>query len=237
MKTLYIIKLGTTFYRVKTQLGDFDQWTRTALGPTCLPVCIVDAENRAQLPAVDKCAGVVLTGSHSMVTDDLEWSLAVENWIPGVLDAGVPLLGICYGHQLLARAAGGQAGFHPGGGEIGMVSISLLPGSAGDRLFSSLPERFPAHANHRQSVLHLPQGAVHLAASADEVHHAFRISGCAWGIQFHPEFTAQIMAAYIREQEDELAAEGRDVKKLLGSVHETPEALKTVRNFCRVAET
>ncbi len=236
MKTLYIIKLGSTFDSVKARFGDFEHWIERALGPTDNGIGIVDAKNGAPLPAAEECAGVVLTGSHAMVTDDLSWSLAVENWIPDIVDAGVPFMGICYGHQLLARAWGGQVGFHPRDREIGTVDIRLLSGSIRDKLFGLLPGRFQAHATHCQSVLQLPPGATHLAASADEVHHAFRIGDCAWGIQFHPEFTADIMAAYIREQAKDLRTFGRDVDKLLGAVAETPAALQTIRNFCLMVE-
>jgi len=234
MKTLFIIKLGTAFECIKKSFGDFDQWTKTALGSTDMDVGVVDTESGASLPQAKDCAGVILTGSHSMVTDNLPWSIEVENWIPEILKARIPFLGICYGHQVLAKAAGGQVGFHPKGREIGTVKIYLLSAHAKDKLFGELPKQFAAHTVHSQSVLRLPPEAIHLATSADEVHHAFRIGDCAWGIQFHPEFTEEIMEAYIRTQAKELLAEGRDVEKLLLMIDETPAALKIARNFCRM---
>jgi GMP synthase (glutamine-hydrolysing) len=153
------------------------------------------------------------------------------------LEASVPFFGICYGHQLLARAVGGQVGFHPGGKEIGTVAIHLLPDCSDDALFRSLPQGFFAHAAHSQTVLHLPPNAIRLAANTFEANHAFRLGDWAWGVQFHPEYNADIMGSYIREQADELASAGLNVRELLLAVAETPVAARTIRNFGRVVES
>ena len=231
MKRLYIIKAGTTFPATEQQFGDFDRWTETALERVDVETAIVDAEHSASLPTAEECAGVVITGSHSMVTDNLPWSVKLEGWIRSLLDSHTPVFGICYGHQLLARAAGGQVGYHPRGKEIGTVRISLLPDCATDPVFQSLPPSFLVHVTHLQTVLSLPEGATRLAANAYEPNHAFRVGECAWGVQFHPEYSADIMRSYIQEQKDELDAAGIDVLKILDTVGETPFAAQTLRNF------
>ncbi|MCW8820732.1 MAG: hypothetical protein OQK45_00780, partial [Sulfurovum sp.] len=71
MKKLYIIKAGTTFASTAEQFGDFDQWTITAMGEVSVELATVDVEHGASLPLAEECSGVVITGSHSMVTDDL----------------------------------------------------------------------------------------------------------------------------------------------------------------------
>ena len=121
MKKLFIIKAGTTFHNTAKQYGDFDQWTLSWLGPIDMEICILDAEHGASLPLATECAGVIVTGSHSMVTDNLPWSKKIEAWIPSLLESQIPFFGICYGHQLLARSLGGEVGDHPGGKEIGTV--------------------------------------------------------------------------------------------------------------------
>jgi GMP synthase (glutamine-hydrolysing) len=236
MKRLYIIKVGTTFSSIAEQFGDFDVWTSAGLGSPAADICVVDGEHGARLPVAEECAGVVMTGSHAMVTDDLPWSIKLEKWMPSLLDADVPFLGICYGHQLLARAAGGQVGYHPGGKEIGTVAVDLLPGCADDDLFRLLPKRFLAHATHSQTVLRLPPNAIRLAANNFEPNHAFRLGDRAWGVQFHPEYNTDIMRSYIVEQTDELGAAGVDVHKRLGAVAETPSAARMLRSFGRIVE-
>jgi len=234
MKRLHIIKAGTTYASIAGHYGDFDAWTAAGLGPLGTEACVIDAGHGAALPPAEDCAGVVITGSHAMVTDDLPWSIGVERWIPSLIGAGVPVLGICYGHQLLARAMGGRVGYHPLGEEIGTVEIRLLEGSAGDPLFRLFPPFFFAHAAHSQTVLSLPPNATPLAANAHDPHHAYRIGDCAWGLQFHPEYDESIMRLYIMAQSGELVKEGRNVPKLLAGVSKTPVAAKTLTNFAGI---
>jgi GMP synthase (glutamine-hydrolysing) len=172
----------------------------------------------------------------TMVTDNLPWSIRVEKWIQCLLISQIPLLGICYGHQLLARTAGGQVGFHPIGEEIGTVSIHLLPECADDLLFCDLPRSFWAHVAHSQTVLSLPPDALCLASSNHDPNQAFRLGCCAWGVQFHPEYTTKIMRSYIEEQADELCLAGLNVTELYDTVTETPFASQTLRNFAQIVE-
>jgi GMP synthase (glutamine-hydrolysing) len=234
MKQLYVVKAGTTFPKTMKQFGDFDKWTEEAFGPMDIEISVIDAEHGEALPPADQCAGIVITGSHSMVTDNLDWSLKLEEWIRSLLEANTPIFGICYGHQLLARSTGGLVDFHPQGKEIGSVKVNLTSDSASDPLFKSLPPSFFVHATHAQSVLELPQGAVRLAANPFESNHAFRLGECAWGVQFHPEYSPEIMRSYIEEQAEGLKSSGRDVAKLLSAVTETPIATEIYRNFGRL---
>ena len=211
-------------------------WTLDVFGATGIDICVLDAEHGAVLPPPADCAGVVVTGSHSMVTDELPWSMRLEKWILLLLGANVPFLGICYGHQLLARAAGGEVDFHPLGLEIGTVYVDLLPGCENDPIFRMLPQRFAVHATHSQTVVRLPRNGIRLAANAHEPNHAFRIGDSAWGIQFHPEYSPDIMRAYIAEYSDEIFRAGLDVRKLLDTVTETPFAARVLDNFVRIVE-
>ena len=236
MRKLYIIKTGTTFPDTLKRLGDFDAWTRATLGKTAAEIRILDVERGAPLPAAADCAGVVITGAHAMVTDNLPWSIALEKWIPSLLAAGIPLFGICYGHQLLARAAGGEVGFHPQGKEVGTVAINRLDPALEDSLFQALPDSFPAHVTHAQTVLALPPGATRLAANRHEPNHAFRLGERAWGVQFHPEYSTEIMRAYIREQASELADVGLKIEALLQAVSPTPAAEDLLGRFARIVD-
>ena len=235
MKKLLIIKAGSTFTETARKYGDFEDMTRRGSGLKQELVEVVDAVRSGQLPAPDNCCGAIITGAHCMVTDNLHWSLALEAWIRSIVAAAVPLLGICYGHQLLGRAMGGQVGYHPRGKEVGTFDIRLLPEAREDSLFSTLPAQFPVHATHSQSVLVLPPGAVHLAENDFEPHHAFRIGSCAWGVQFHPEYDSRIMRDYILAQADSLVDAGRDTDSLLHAVRETPAANSIVQTFASLA--
>ena len=131
-----------------------------------------------------------------MVTDHREWSERGAAWLKSVVSCCIPTLGVCYGHQLLAYALGGRVDYNPRGPEMGTTEISLLEPAFTDALLGGFPSTFKAHVCHAQSVLRLPPGAVRLAASTRDRNRAFRVDDCAWGVQFHPEFDADIMRAY-----------------------------------------
>lgn len=231
MKNLAIIKAGTTYFSTLQAFGDFEDWVRESLEPSVLPVTVVDAVSGNVLPDPDACCGVIVTGSHAMVTDNHPWSVAIEAWIPMLVKRNVPFLGICYGHQLLGRSLGGVVGYNPRGREIGTVAVSLTSEACADPLFREISGSFPAHTIHEQSVLELPSGSVRLACNGHDSHHAFRVGRCAWGVQFHPEYTTRVMRAYIE------AAEGLDkggepgTAVLLSRVRETPEANRLLKDF------
>jgi GMP synthase (glutamine-hydrolysing) len=235
MKKLFIIKAGSTFSQTARKYGDFEDMTRRGTGLQRELVSVVDATGAGQLPAADSCGGVIVTGAHCMVTDNLPWSLAIEAWLQKLVAAEVPLLGICYGHQLLGRAMGGRVDYHPQGKEVGTFEVRLRPAYRDDPLFSGLPRQFPVHTTHSQSVLVLPPGAVLLAENEFEPHHAFRLGRCAWGVQFHPEYDSRIMRDYIIAQADSLAEAGQQPDSLLSAVRETPTAHSILRKFASLS--
>lgn len=230
-KGIYVIKAGETFEDLKASRGDFEDWIISGMGLDPGAVTVINAEGGEPLPAVHQVRGAVISGSHAMVTQDLAWSLALEAWTREMVSARIPLLGICYGHQILARALGGRVDFHPGGTEIGTRMIRCHGACGKDPLFTGLPEAFRVHLFHSQSVLGLPQGAVLLAGGDFDPHQAFRAGSCAWGVQFHPEADAGITRGYIRNLEAELTREGQDIGALKETLEETPEGSALLRRF------
>ena len=235
MKKLFIIKTGKTFPLIKEKFGDSDQWIKNSLGSkggsADIPISTIDVVNNASFPKIEQCAGIVISGSPSMVTDNEEWSLRIENWIPLLIKAKIPILCICYGHQLLAKALGGKVDYHPKGREIGTISIKLFSSCNNDPIFYGLPNSFLVHASHSQTVLNLPEKAICLAANSHDPNHAFRFKECAWGVQFHPEYNDEIMRASIHEQANDLREEKADISYLLSMVKKTPIAAKIPQRF------
>lgn len=235
-RPLAIIKVGDTFDALREQRGDFEHWMAAGLGDTRLPVVVLDPRRGDKLPPPTEISGAIVTGSHAMVSHREPWSEATGAWLAQLVGHGTPVLGVCFGHQLLADALGGEAGDHPGGLEIGTVEVELRPEAADDALMHDLPARFEAHVVHRQSALRLPEGAVRLAGNAFEPTQAFRVGESAWGLQFHPEFDAEIMRGYVDHLADTLRAEGSDPAALRERVAATAAAAQLLGRFARIAE-
>jgi GMP synthase (glutamine-hydrolysing) len=234
MGQLLVLKMGNTLPSLKARVGDFEDWIITGLGLPAAEVVVIDVPAGGALPSGNGHAGVVVTGSHSMVTERRDWSERAAEWLRENVRAGVPVLGICYGHQLLAHALGGEVGDNPNGREFGTVEVALEEDAREDELLGGLPRIVRVHVGHAQSVLELPPDAVRLAANAWDPNQAARFAPAAWGVQFHPEFDAEIVRSYVNHFEYLLRAEGQDTGRLRASVSDTPFGGTILRQFARL---
>jgi len=232
---LLIIQTGATLPGLLKRHGDFPEWFRRGLGLKAEHVEIARVDAQHPLPDARGFDAAVITGSGAMVTERLDWSERTADWLRAAARLDLPMLGVCYGHQLLAHAFGGQVDYNPRGREIGTVEIERLPAAADDPLLGSVPTSFRAHATHLQSVLRLPANAVALARSALDDCQAVRFAPAVWGLQFHPEFTAAHMRGYITAREEMVEAEGLDARALLASVEPARHARGLLRRFVKVA--
>ena len=225
-----ILKTGTTYPSIREAHGDFEDWFVRGLSSE-LDLTVVNVE-QGELPGdPGQWDGVVVTGSPAMVSDRADWSENTARWLAQVVDRRIPVLGVCYGHQLLAHALGGEVGYHPEGRETGTRTIELNAEAQADPLFNELPRSFKAQLTHKQSVLALPPGAVLLGRSDFEPHQAFRIGECAWGVQFHPEFSDAVMTDYLKVQSPDLLAENLDPQALLAETEPAPVAASLLQRF------
>ena len=141
---------------------------------------------------------------------------AEHPWIPGeadfiraALDERVPLLGVCLGSQLIARAAGAPVG-PAAAAEVGWHTVELTDEGVADAVVGVLPRRVEAFEWHYYT-FELPEGATLLATSA-VARQAYRIDDHAWGIQFHAEVTREMLGRWCVEGESELPRPVADVR-------------------------
>jgi len=99
-----------------------------------------------------------------------------------------------------------------------------------------LPKNVHFQATHTQSVVKLPPNAQLLASTSLDPNHAFVIGDCAWGIQFHPEFDADIVKRYIEIFEDHLRSKKLNPDELIESTFDTPFGGKFLQRFADVIE-
>jgi GMP synthase (glutamine-hydrolysing) len=231
--TLYILVTGVPTDLVRERRGDFVAIFRDAIGDAWTgPLQPIDAQAPLS-PLPRDAAGLIITGSSMHVPDREPWVLEGEQLLREVVAAGVPTLGVCFGHQMLGQALGGKCVRNPRGREIGTTSIERLPAADDDPLLAGLPPTFEANVTHLDTVSELPPGAVALARSAQDDHQAVRFGEACWGVQFHPEIDRDVMCGYLEARRTILETEGRDVASLLEGAHETPLARDVLRRFVR----
>ncbi len=231
MRPILILQTGNPPRDVKASHGGFEAMVQAqgGLQPADTAVVKVYAGEVPREPAAYSAA--IITGSPANVTDHDDWSVATADWVRGAVAADLPVLGICYGHQLMAEALGGKVDFHPAGRESGTQRVERTPAAAHDVLARALPDRFEAQFIHEQSVMTAPPGAVVLARNAHDAHQMLRFAPRAWGVQFHPEFSAAIMRTYVEVLDEMLSREGADVPALLAGVQDTDASTAVLRTF------
>ena len=234
LKQIALIKTGCTIEQIKPRHGDFEDWFAEGLGVSGL--LQIDVFNQQQLPGPENLAGIVITGSPVMVSARLDWSERTASWLYQAVQTGIPVLGVCYGHQLLANALGGRAGTNPAGRQIGTVKAQLIDNKENDSLLGHLPTTFAAQASHSEVVLELPPGAQRLATSPLDDNFSVRYAEKVWGVQFHPEFSAPVMSDYIRYRAPAMREEGLNPEQLLDHVTDTKEAKSILKKFSELIQ-
>jgi GMP synthase (glutamine-hydrolysing) len=144
--------------------------------------------------------GAVLVFGGAMHADQDEhhpWLREENLFLQRAVDLGLPVMGVCLGAQLLAKAAHSPV-YRLAQPEIGWHPIGLTEAAADDPVFSGLPDSFEAFQWHHYSY-DVPAGAVELARNA-ACTQAFRLGDRAWGIQFHAEVTQRVIESWLEEE-------------------------------------
>jgi GMP synthase-like glutamine amidotransferase len=146
--------------------------------------------------------GIAVFGGGMNVTDQerLPWLTGEIELLREALAAGTPLLGVCLGAQLITAAAGGEV-FRVDDPEIGWLEVERDPAGDADPVIGALPTRFTAYQWHSYAC-RLPAGAVQLASSP-VCPQAFVVGDSAWGVQFHPEVTPDVLAEWIGDYDSD----------------------------------
>ena len=218
-KRVLIVQPGSAPAPMRERFGDFPDWFARYLAPRVALAVVRPYEH--PLPAPSGFHGVLVTGSLASVTDPTAWMEETGAWLIETART-VPVLGVCFGHQLLGRALGGRVERNPRGREAGTIEIELTAAGERDPLFAGLPRRLLVQQTHEDHVAELPPGATLLAGNARTPVQAFAAGDRVRCVQFHPEFDGarSRFLAELRRARGEAAAWG-DVDP--ASIRETPE--------------
>jgi GMP synthase (glutamine-hydrolysing) len=231
---IVILVTGNTIPSLRTHRGgDYDRWIRETTGDAWPGDWLShDVRSLAPLPRSRDAAGFIITGSSSSVTERAPWMLRVEELVREIASADTPLFGICFGHQLIAQALGGDVQRNPLGREIGLMRVDRV---ADDPLFAGMPRAFDIHGTHVDAVVKLPPGAELLATTPRDPHAAFRVGRAVRAVQFHPEFDAHAMRGYLSTRADILRKEDIDPAASLAAVQGETRGREIMGNFARLA--
>jgi GMP synthase-like glutamine amidotransferase len=151
------------------------------------------------LPSVDDCDAIISLGGPMNVYETKKYPFLEkeEELFRKALKKRIPLLGICLGAQLLAKVCGAKV-TKAENREIGWYEIKFCEAAAGDPLFKSLGQGIPVFQWH-EDTFEIPKSATLLASTTTCENQAFRVADFAWGLQFHPEMTKEMIETWLND--------------------------------------
>jgi GMP synthase (glutamine-hydrolysing) len=216
MKKLLIVKTGSAIDLVRQKYGDFEDLIINGAGIEQDLVEVFDAKDETlTFPLPDQYAGIIITGSHDMMTFADDWMLDLKEWITTIPGTGIPTLGICFGHQAMAEAFGGKVDYRDWGPEVGYVKVKFEAETQKDKLFGFMHDKAMVYQYHSQSVVGFPEKAFLLGSNNIDFYQVMRYNDYMWSCQFHPEFTEDVLKEYIQHNALHLTSEGLDPYELL----------------------
>ena len=174
---------------VAEAVGDYTELYPEAFGRVGVELRIYEA-TRGELPSsLDECEGWITSGSRASSYEDEQWIHDLAELQRALAEARRPQVGICFGHQLLARALGGHVELASVGWGVGGRTFEI---SAPAPWMDPAPERFTILMSHRDQVTRLPEGAQLVAGAEYCPVGAYRIEDHVFCVQGHPEFVPEL---------------------------------------------
>lgn len=186
----------------------------------------------------DGYEAAIIGGSKFGVYDDIPNKNALKDFIKKAAKSGLPVLGICFGAQLVAESLGGKVITDFERNEFGTFEIQKTEQGIDDFLLEGLPKKFLAQCSHNDRIVLMPNGSVCLAKSARCPIQAFKIPGTKiYGIQFHPERSKEAFQDFLKYEIEQSAEKNSDpnalpLKQILKNL-KTAHADIILKNFLK----
>ena len=217
MKNISIITNGPGIEEVKSLYGQASDWVTKILNDYNINVNVVKGYEMDDLDP-EKDSAWIITGSAHSVYDGFDWIEYLKSKLKDMLEFQKPVLGICFGHQLIADTFGGKVILNPRGWELGSCRVSLTKEGEESMIFKSLESPLDVYQSHQDVVVKIPDKAVLLAENNMGIQ-SFSYKDLFYGVQFHPEFTQEVMQKYL------------DIRYLKGIIDTKPEVLESKYSY------
>lgn len=184
-------------------------------------------------PAGEDYAGVYLSGSPRGSYEPLAWIEREHRFIEELADRGVPMLGVCFGSQMLASAlCGRDQVFRRSDCEVGHKWLDVRNDASRDPLCRDLGRRVRMFVWHNDEIRHDHPDMRILASSDASPNHIWRHRDVpAWGVLGHLEITRAESPRWFERNRERLECDGADVDSLIADAHDASEAKTMLRNF------
>jgi GMP synthase (glutamine-hydrolysing) len=181
----------------------------------------------------DAADGIIISGSPRDAWSDGPDVQQMLEFAQRTVSRSQPVLGVCFGHQLLARGLGADVRRNPAGWEVGARKVKLTPAGLDSPLFTGFDAEFDVIESHRDAVLTLPPGGKLLAANAHTPIQAYSVDDRFFGVQFHPEMNGEILRYVWSERREKLRGEvAFDLDQALDTAE--ADATRIFRNFVAI---
>lgn len=235
MSKVTVFDMGTTTGPLVEKYGTSADRILACAGVAKEDADIYEVYENPQFPDLKSVKCVIVSGSGAMVTDKPDWAMQISDWLKKAAELHIPILGICFGHQLVAYTFGGKVDWCPNGTQAMTNTIVLNEEGQKDAILGVMPKTFLANEGHSQSVVELPPDAIRLASSEFEPNESYRIGDNIWGIQFHPEIKDTLLKEIVLAWKDTLEKQGKDAQKLYDSIVPT-HCCEILKKFVELAQ-
>ena len=195
MKDVLIIDCGPSLSDVSKHYGGAPEWIMESLKNKGCNFTWVKPYVGDKIQSNNADAWII-TGSPCSVYNCEAWMVNLEEEMKNIQSSQIPVLGICFGHQLIAKCFGGEVELNPKGWELGAYPVQFTAAGKKSQLFSGMEENAIVYESHQDSVTVLPGNAIELARNS-KGNQAFMIHDNFYGVQFHPEFSWEVIKMYV----------------------------------------